>query len=127
MKIIRILNQRKMEFELSPDELFLAHQEYISRINRDYLVEWIDRHYQLTDKQREYLEQSGKLLAKLCEEKLIQEEKYGCSEEEAVRTACNKFSAEIQEVIHNPIPENRSIKEKLREYSLNFIFKKGNP
>ncbi len=96
MKIIRILNQRKMEFELSPDELFLAHQEYMIQINQEYIIGWITEYYQLNNIQQNRLKQSKELLAKLCEEKQIQTDKYHLEEEEATMISFNKYKEEIK-------------------------------
>ena len=99
MKLSRTWNYQKVEIELTQEELFQAHQEYLFEINREYISGWIGVSYQLNEIQQDHLKQNTELMKKLWEEKQIQTDKYNLEEEEAVQYACRKYESELLDVI----------------------------
>ena len=99
MQIVREVEARELKINLTEDELFQAHTEYVLLNNYDYIVEWLADKHGLTAEQMQVLRNEKYLIDKLYQEKDILENKYYHDEEEAVALAYEKFKDEIQEVI----------------------------
>ena len=114
MKLSRTWKYQKVEIELTQEELFQAHQEYLFEINREYISGCIGASYQLNESQQNHLKQNTKLMEKLWTEKEIQMDKYNLEEEEAVAYACRKYETELLDVIKE-IQATRKPKQGLKK------------
>lgn len=114
MKLSRTWNYQKVEIELTQEELFQAHQEYLFEINREYISGWIGASYQLNEIQQNQFKQNTELMKKLWTEKQIQMDKYNLEEEEAVQCACRKYETELLDAI-TEIKTTRKPKQGLKK------------
>lgn len=98
MKIIRTVNEKEMEFTLTPEELSGAYNENLFYINRDYITEDIegsDDDY-LWREYRATREQIMHLIDEITDEFQFQKDMFGYEDADALDTA-------ISHVLYNKL------------------------